>query len=1152
MSKKFWLKQIEIQKSPGFPLGSFPPVKGLGPSLNVVWGPNGVGKSTLARAMRSLFWNGRAKGEVVAEGTLDGQDSSWDLSVSQGRLKQVRLSDNQDLTLPGRNDELSESYWFPLHELLQEDGRHTATFLQQVRTRMQGGVDLDASWKQAGGILSFSRSTAAEAKQAARASEQLSTVIRNQSEHQHIQDKIERLQQEVDRGKEISLRKALLEDAQFLLEKQESILAKEGSLSLYSPAIERIDKSSSKRLKDLLLSQKKAEDELSALVQNELKLEQEFARCAIEESLLKDLDKPERVSELFTAYKDALGEQSTAEQKSAEARGNLEEWEAEHSWLTSGPIEEKTLQAYIQKLRSLAEECEPLRCKVDAAKRLFDELGSPEELSTPIQDLAKAQVRLLDWIEAFWKVQGTAKHKELGPRTKILLLAIIAGLGLLSSVLGSSIHPLFFVSGVALMLTSAFVLIPSSQEGSGYKQAEESLGKAKEEAERVLAQLGKPAPSPWTAASLQALALELGSEIVSAQEREKLNQRRNLVAQHLEASQKKLQEWVTSWQDAASALSLHEAEARLEGSQFFHFAQRLDQWSLLRRAFVQTQEDLKRAKAKTSHALSLLQKELGTDQSELVLLKVTSEGLVKRLGDARSLKKSLDELAERLVGARKHLDESQLALHDFWQATGLHVGDETGLEELVGQYDAWASLKLGLQYERTSYEEKAQRSPQALELAALYTKAELATELERVAQDLGDLEEKLVSLGRLKSTLEALTTGSELSDALFAQEEALAALEAFREEQVMAMMIAKLANDLKEESEKRFQPQVLTHASEWLSKITNYRYALFANNQGFFANDSILAKNFTLDELSSGTRIQLLFSIRMAFITMQEQSSDVRLPIFLDELLANSDDERALAIAEAIGKIAEERQVFYFTAQRDEVEKLKTIATSAVTVIALEDEKRGYQVSSLPLLPTRFAHQQIPLPLKGYLEYGRALGVAGPSLWEPVESQHTWHLLLSSEQLYGYLQKGLRYMGQIAMAVKDPSLLLRLDLLKRSQALAQEGRCKVLHIQDLDDPSLALKRNSAYWSQIEDVVGSEGITGNELLQAVEEKKIQRFSESNQEFLSNWLIEHGFATENTPMGSEAILDELFVEFEDLTVGSEDHEVVQRWLENAIEQ
>ncbi len=479
-------------------------------------------------------------------------------------------------------------------------------------------------------------------------------------------------------------------------------------------------------------------------------------------------------------------------------------------------------------------------------------------------------------------------------------------------------------------------------------------------------------------------------------------------------------------------------------------------------------------------------------------------------------------------------------------------GDETELAELVAKLDVYTNLKISLKYNQGMYEKKYKEVPEALRLSRTYTASVLSDTWATVVQEQKMLEQKREDLGGLRATFEGLKFGSDLSTAQKRQGAALLDLEAVRSEQVMARMIFSLAGELKEESEKLFQPQVLKHASAWLSESTNHRYTLSANSEGFFATDTVMAKNYTLDELSSGTRIQLLFSIRMAFITMQEETSGVRLPIFLDELLANSDDDRALAITEAIGNIAQERQVFYVTAQRDEVEKLKTIATSAVSVIPLEDLQRDFRISQEPLKRYVFARKEVIPAVADYQEYGKALGVAGPSVWGTLEALHSWHLLTDSSQLYGFLQQGLTHVGQLirAKAGQNPALSLRLELLKAAQQRAQQGRSKTVHLSDLEDPALRLNRGAKFWVQIQEVVGTQGCPGEEILEAVQDKRIQRFNDASSDMLSTWLFDNRFASDTESKSAHVILDELFVEFEALTVGSEEQRVVMRYLDAVI--
>ena len=68
--------------------------------------------------------------------------------------------------------------------------------------------------------------------------------------------------------------------------------------------------------------------------------------------------------------------------------------------------------------------------------------------------------------------------------------------------------------------------------------------------------------------------------------------------------------------------------------------------------------------------------------------------------------------------------------------------------------------------------------------------------------------------------------------------------------------------------------------------------------------------------------MQLLLSVRLAFVENQETGP--KLPLIFDEALAMSDDDRASRIAQAVVQICKTgRQVFYFTAQQDEVDKME-------------------------------------------------------------------------------------------------------------------------------------------------------------------------------------------------------------------------------------
>lgn len=1151
MKKKFWLERIQLHKSPGFEAGTFPPVEELGEHLNVIWGPNAVGKSTLMRAMRSLIWGARDNAEVEATGLLKADDSPWNLSLSNGRLHQKRLSDDQELLLPGRNDELSESYWFTLHELLQQDASHASTFLREVQTRMQGGVDLEGASAHAGGITSFSTGAIKVATNAKQATEYYKQVLRSQDEHRDIQDKIALLEQEVAQNKELSLQKVLLQDAMFLLETSTSIEEKEQALSLYPPSIALIDKSSPQRLQDLLLAQSKAEEEVRSATQTANRLGQEFSACAIGQDELKDLDRPDRIANLYEAYKDACNLLEGCEHEFTLARQTLLEWEEEHSWLVGEPPQDRTLEAYVETLKTLSQECEPIRCSVDANRRILDELGISEAIPHPLASLTELNLRLSDWIGAFFKLQGTPRISPVRPRSKIFFLIVSLLIAAVGSVLGLALHPLFFMLGFALLLGLIAVIFPSPREGEEFKQAQAHLEQAQGRAEQMLTRLGKEGPERWDAEPCQRLLVATLSEIATVQRLEQLNAQRQRAQEQLDASVAKLKGWVASWQEAAKALGLKDDESQLQGKQFFYFAERLNSWSALRLALVQTEQALATAQEQERQALSLLQAELGTSEDEISALKARSSGMVRRIAQARALQENIAENETALAHAHKDLEKVQEKRELFWKQAGLAFGDERTLTDLVSDLEAYQDLKLSLKYTHTLFDEKCLDAPEAYAMMRTHTLEDLSSLLEKVIKDQGALEHKWEELGKMRSVFEALKSGSDLSSALLKKDLALEELEAYRQEQVTAMLVASLASELKEESKSLYQPQVLKHASSWLESITDNRYTLSAGDGGFFATDTTFARNYALDELSSGTRIHLLFSIRMAFIAMQEETSAVALPIFMDELLANSDDRRTLAIVKAIGAIASERQVFYVTAQRDEVEKLMTIGSSFVKVIALEDLSRDFRVSKTPLKPYIYEKKSIIEPIEDYQMYGKLLCVAGASLWESIASLHSWHLCLDSAELYGYLKQGLRRVGQLAQALgPDHALSFRLKMLASAQSLAQEGRCRILDASHLEEAPPSLNRGNNYWTQMLERVGEASLTGNEVLTLIADKEIKNFTGSKLEIFTTWLMDQGYATERSPKGVQEIIDTLFVLYDKFETDTDDEKVIHRWLLNVV--
>ena len=220
-------------------------------------------------------------------------------------------------------------------------------------------------------------------------------------------------------------------------------------------------------------------------------------------------------------------------------------------------------------------------------------------------------------------------------------------------------------------------------------------------------------------------------------------------------------------------------------------------------------------------------------------------------------------------------------------------------------------------------------------------------------------------------------------------------------------------------------PPVLHRARDLFGAITKHRFELAfdAVDGQFLARDTVRDRGFTLDQLSSGTRVQLLLSVRVAFVEQQELG--VRLPLVLDEVLANSDDERAHAIAEAVLHLCREgRQVFYFTAQADEVAKWRRLAASNPDVVCCfvalgggshDADEIDADASSGRRLECGGARARRPLP---HADYGATLGVSAWDGRRPADELHLWNVMECPDQLYATLSGGWSRLASLLSAAR--------------------------------------------------------------------------------------------------------------------------------------
>ena len=292
--------------------------------------------------------------------------------------------------------------------------------------------------------------------------------------------------------------------------------------------------------------------------------------------------------------------------------------------------------------------------------------------------------------------------------------------------------------------------------------------------------------------------------------------------------------------------------------------------------------------------------------------------------------------------------------------------------------------------------------------------------------DLIDIEKQraaeLVALideiNRIQLKIDQTRQGSDLQEALAAAGSAMVALEEVRQANRESDLGKLLLDHVERRHEKESRPRVLAKAEEYFSLFTGGLYGLEMAGQGdgadrFLARAEDTDKPLELDELSDGTRAQLLLAVKLAFMTVGEEGA--RPPIFLDDSMTSADPERFAAAAASLGRLAAEegRQIFYLTPNpTDAAAFQRALAEGGLAAARHIDlaRVRGAEstVDSSLLDPANLpANVMAPDPAgMSPTEYAAALMVPRPDPWAPRGALHVFYVLSENLDLVRRLVDG--------------------------------------------------------------------------------------------------------------------------------------------------
>jgi hypothetical protein len=450
-------------------------------------------------------------------------------------------------------------------------------------------------------------------------------------------------------------------------------------------------------------------------------------------------------------------------------------------------------------------------------------------------------------------------------------------------------------------------------------------------------------------------------------------------------------------------------------------------------------------------------------------------------------------------------------------------------------------------------------------------------ELEREKEDASALAEKEEELSdrisRINQKIDDAKEEHDLEDALTERESARAELEERRQNDLQSMVGQALADVVHRRTRNQDLPAVFERADELFRRITTDRYHLdLAREDGAFRVVTDDGRRLGLNELSGGTKVQLLLSVRIAFVERQEQG--IKLPLVLDETLANSDDVKAQSVIEAVRTICSEgRQVFYLTAQSDEVAKWQGLLQGTDTDLALHElsgegataDREFHQLGGDAALSSgRPSRPGLPDPEEvSHTDLKEVLDVPRWSPRSPVGKLPLWYLTTDTALLCRAAEKSYRTWGQLSSLAERDALSLiglseeenqRMEVLSRAVAAWREA-----WLVGRGEPvgRLALEETSAVSGNFIDEVTSlaERVDGQaeRIIEELRRGAVKRFRSGKIEELRAYFQEEGYLSEQEPLDSTACWRRAIAEVSDaVTEGLISEDDVESVLDRILDR
>ena len=312
------------------------------------------------------------------------------------------------------------------------------------------------------------------------------------------------------------------------------------------------------------------------------------------------------------------------------------------------------------------------------------------------------------------------------------------------------------------------------------------------------------------------------------------------------------------------------------------------------------------------------------EEVEKVLGPVAEEGLFERIRQELLRQNSLQEKhmskQQAVLEIKEQLQETQELLETTTAETQ-KLFDIVGVSEKEQFYTAYEQAQDAQLLKRQLKEVEAQLSLYSKEpLVKEWTipelerqRGETTNRLQMLRQEVETLVDEQVKVGHEISQMGASQTYSELQQLVEVRK---AELEELTEQWVIRKAVRESIRQTMSEWKEHQLPAVLIQANNWFGRLTGNRYAtLGLTAEGYFEAVTAEGQSFMINELSQATKEQAYLSLRLALA--YGLSERAPFPIIMDDPFVHFDNERLSRMIEILTELQPSHQFLYFTCHQE-------------------------------------------------------------------------------------------------------------------------------------------------------------------------------------------------------------------------------------------